>query len=213
MTDTRNSVEVIDISPTLRIRIEYDDDPMSPAEWDNVGQIAYSDRSRNTLGTEGVDSERMREIQEGLHDGSLIGLPVYAYVHGGSTISTGAFSCQWDSGQSGFVYCTKEKAIAEFGKKILTAKVREKVLKCLTGQVDTFAEYLRGEVYGYIIERVTRDEDDDITDTEELSSCWGFFGEEYCIAEARASAKFQLVEDLEEELEKAEWAARGAVTA
>lgn len=197
---SKNSVEIIDINPTLRVRIEYDNDSGGPGEWDNVGQIAYCS-SRETLGTERVSRDRLDEIRNGIRDGSLIGMPVYAYVHSGATISCGRklrdgtlipgnpFSCPWDSGQSGFVYCTKEKAIEEFGKKIVTAKVRAKALKCLAGEVETFDQYITGQVYGFIVERVIRDEDGDEVDTEELDSCWGHYGLDYCKEQGIAAAK------------------------
>ena len=41
------------------------------------------------------------------HDAKTI-LPLYAYEHGMITVSTGPFSCPWDSGQVGFVVSTKE---------------------------------------------------------------------------------------------------------
>lgn len=185
---SKDSVETIDINPTLRVRVEYDNHAESPGDWDNVGQIAYCS-SRETLGTENVSRDRLDEIRDGIRDGSLIGMPVYAYVHSGATIATTPFSCPWDSGQSGFVYCTKEKAIEEFGKKIVTAKVRAKALKCLAGEVETFDQYITGQVYGFIVERVTRDEDGDEVDTEELDSCWGHYGLDYCKEQGIAAAK------------------------
>lgn len=36
-------------------------------------------------------------------------------------------------------------------------------------EVKTFDQYLRGEIYGFIIETV---------DGEHLDSCWGFYGED-----------------------------------
>lgn len=206
------TVDTIDINPTLRIRIEQDTDPESPGEWDNVGKIAYRS-SRETLGTENVSSERLDEISAGIRDGSLIGLPVYAFVHSGSTIATTPFNCPWDSGQSGFVYCTKEKAIKEFGKKVFTAEVREQALKCLQGEVEAFAQYLEGDIYGVIVERVIRDKDGDETDTETLDSCWGFYGLDYAREEAKTMGDHQAELDAEEAAEAQHWAERDVVTA
>lgn len=209
---TEDTVETIDINPSLRVRIEPDQDADSPAEWDNVGQIAYLAKSRYFLGTEKVSVDRMHEIDEGIESGKLIGLPVYAYVHSGSTIATKPFSCAWDSGRSGWVYCTREKAIAEFGKKLLTKKVREAALKCLQGEVETFAQYLEGDVYGYIVERVIRDEDGEEIDTEELDSCWGMYGLDYAKEQGKAQAEWQVAQDAKEAVEVAYWAARDVET-
>ena len=208
---SNDTAQIVDINPTLRIRIEYDRDVESPAEWDNVGQIAYYSH-RECLGTENVTRDRMDEIATGIRDGSLIGMAVYAYVHSGVTIATTPFSCQWDSGQSGFIYTTKEKAIAEFGKKLMTAAVKEKTLKCLQGEVETFDQYLQGDVYGFILERVVRDDEGDEDGSSELDSCWGFYGQDYCLQEARASAECQVLADEKEALESTYWADRGVAT-
>lgn len=159
------------------MRILTDDDPDSPADWDNLGEIAYSS-NHYTLGTERVSQERLHEIGEKIERGEYIGLPVYAYVHGGATISTGAFSCPWDSGQSGFVYCTREKALAEWGN---TPDYEANALRILQGEVETFDQYLRGDVYGYTI----TDAHGDIVD-----SCWGFYGIECAEEEAQAALKY-----------------------
>ncbi len=42
-------------------------------------------------------------------------LPLYLYDHGGITMSTGPFSCRWDSGQVGWIYAEKKKFIEETG--------------------------------------------------------------------------------------------------
>lgn len=211
MTHNDHTCEVIDLSPSLRVRIEYDQDPMSPDEWDNVGQIAYTS-DRYVLGTEHVDRDRMEEISEGIEDGSLIGLPVYAYVHGGATISCGAFSCPWDSGMSGYVYCTKEEAIKEWGKKILTKKVEAAALKYLRGSVETYDQYLTGDVYTVAVERVERDDDGDELDSDWLDSCSGFYGLKYAREEAESMGKHQLAQDAKEAAEAQHWLERGMVT-
>ena len=159
------------------LQILQDDSPESPAEWDNLGQIAYCS-SRYALGTESVSQERLREIAEGIADGSLIGLPVYAYVHSGATISTSPFSCPWDSGQSGFVYCRASDAEDNFAGN---PHFRADALRVLTGEVATFDQYLRGDVYGYTI----TDRDGDVVD-----SCWGFYGADYAEEEALSALDY-----------------------
>jgi len=190
------STDIIEINDQVRVRIEIDQDPMSPAEWDNVGQIAYSSM-RYTLGTEYFSRERMDEIAEGIRNGSLVGLPVYAYVHSGAMISCGTkmkngtivygnpFHCPWDSGQSGFVYCTKERAIKEFGKKILSAKARAKTLRMLANEVDAFSQYIEGDVYGVIVERLVDGE------WQVVESCWGLYGIEYAREEANLMGELE----------------------
>lgn len=186
-------------SNDMRGVIEYDPDPR-PYDGDTVGQIAYSKRSRYVLGTEAVERERMDEIARGIEEGTYIGLPIFAYVHGSSTIRAGVgFSCPWDSGQSGFVYCEREKALKEFTSE-------EDVIKCLQSEVKIFDAYLTGEVYGYRL----LDKDD-----EELESCWGFYGDDeidYMLSKLDAHAEYYLKKDQQERDEVRYWAERDVMT-
>jgi len=95
---------------------------------------------------------------------------LYLYDHSGLSISTSPFSCQWDSGQVGYIYLTPDTIGGD----------REKALACLESAVQTYNQYLTGDVWGFTIE----DEDGDI-----VESCWGFYGEEYCITDAKLTAE------------------------
>lgn len=203
------SVENFVFEHGIRVRIEYDEDADSPANWDNLGKIAYYNRARYVLGTEAVSPDRLDEIRDGIESGALVGLPVFAYIHGAVTITTAEsnpFQCPWDSGQSGFVYCTRQDAIKEFGGELLTKSVRERALKCLADEVETFNRYLNGDVYGYIVERVTSNDD------EELDACWGFYGLDCAIEEGKAVAAHYVEKAAEEIVEAAYWASRDVVT-
>jgi hypothetical protein len=153
----------------------YEEDASNPQkDWDPFGEILYAKRSRYVLGGRAVDSDEMREIAE---DPNNIVLPVYAYVHGGSTISTGAFSCQWDSGQSGYVWISKADALSQLGKKRLTTKTREKILENLRGTVRTFAMFLEGDVYDLRVYRV--DENGDIDESDIVDSMGDVYERDY----------------------------------
>lgn len=218
------SIETINLEHNIRVVIEQDDNAESPASWGTLGEIAYLSRSRNTLGTRAVSEDRLDEISAGIRSGALIGLPVYAYVHSGVAISCGTalrdgtvvpgnpFGCPLDSGQSGFVYCSRERAIEEFGKKRLTKKVRDAAIKTLVSEVETFCQYLQGEVYGWIVERVIFDEDGKEIDTEELDSCWGCYGLDYAIEEGKNNAAHHVKKAGEELGEVAYWQQRDVVT-
>ena len=180
------TVKTIEISDDLRVRIEYDADPANPAEGENLGQITYNARSRYVLGTEGIDNDRFDEISRQVRDGKLIGIPVFAYVHGGSTIRAAwenPFGCPWDSGRSGWVYTSREKALAEHGATRLTKALREKVYSVLRAEVETFNQYLNGDIYGYMVERLVDGE------WEIVDSCWGFYGLDECVSEGKAAAE------------------------
>lgn len=195
-----------------RVVVEYDQDPESPREWDNVGTIVLHERCRYSFGDETASMEELQEIND---DPNNIVLPVYLYDHGGITISTAGFSCPWDSGQVGIIYCTKARAIKEWGKKILTKKAREQAIKCLQGEIKDLDQYLTGTVYGFRVLDPNGDE---------IDSCWGFYGDsDYCLSEGMASAEHheaQWMEDcrkawraaLHEARERRYWAARGVET-
>ena len=161
------------------IRIVQDDDPMSPREWDNLGTILYVS-NHYTLGDKQVLGEEIEEITE---RDDVIWLPVYAYIHSGIALSTGEFGDPWDSGQCGIIYVETETARKEYGDSFSEDNVRE----YLAQEIETFHQYVSGNVYGYIVE----------VDGEHIDSCWGFFGEdgiEQAIAEAKSSGEWELKE-------------------
>lgn len=51
----------------------------------------------------------------------------------------------------------------------------------LRGTIDLYGAWAWGDCYGYIIERVHLDDDGDVDDelTEELESCWGYYGSDH----------------------------------
>ena len=147
---------------TLSFRI-VQDDPINPREWDNVGTMLYTS-SKYVLGDKRVDSEEIDKIQ---NDHNMIWLPVYAYIHGGISLNTVGFSCMFDSGQCGIIYVSRPKARDWWGKERLSAQCVEKVKLALLTEIETFSQYLQGDVWGYIIE----DEHG-----KHVDSCWGFYG-------------------------------------
>jgi hypothetical protein len=117
-------------------------------------------------------------------------LPLYLYDHGGITMSTGPFDCPWDSGQVGFIYITRDKILSEYGGKKVTKELKESVTQYLINEVETYDQYLTGDVYDYEIEvasemvKLTREDFDagkfeNVDDEIEWNledSCGGFFG-------------------------------------
>jgi hypothetical protein len=56
-----------------------------------------------------------------------------------------------------------------FEQKEWTKELEDKVIKCLEQEVETYDQYLTGDVYGFVV----YDEDG-----QEVDSCWGFFGDD-----------------------------------
>ena len=111
-----------------------------------------------------------------------ISLPLYLYDHSGITMSTGSFSCPWDSGQVGMVYVSYDKLDEELydeSRYPLTIPTTpetvyqtryDHAIAILKGEVEVYDQYLCGDVWGFVLV----DEDG-----EELDSCWGFYGDDY----------------------------------
>lgn len=151
-------------------------------------------------------------------------LPLGLYDHSGITMYVGGTHPMdgggWDSGQVGMIWCDLKKALHEWGVKgqehlgwkgeaNFTKKddgtsrtLREAVETYLTGEVETYDQYLRGEVYGYVVE----DEDGN-----HLESCWGFYGDlDDVSSDAKAAAESvneQILEAEAKELAEAQDAA------
>ena len=176
---------------TFILKIEQDQDPMNPrTEFDNCGKMVCFHK-RYTLGDKhdlnADDFDDWGEMAEHLkteYQAAVI-LPLYLYDHGGISMSTGSFSCPWDSGQVGFIYMDRETILREApgNPKILTKKAKQWATKYLEAEVEYYDHYLTGEVYGFIVE----DEDG-----EQLDSCWGFFGYDYCKVEGKQSLDYYI---------------------
>lgn len=186
----------------ITIEVEQDDDSTNPAhDWDMVGTIAIDNRCRYAFGHVHIGCDEMHAI---LSDRNNIVLPVFMYDHSGISINTTGFSCPWDSGQVGIVYCSKEKAVEEFGNKRCTAMVRAAAIACMISDVKSVDDYLTGNVWGY---RVLD------ADGVVLDSCWGFVGDEaYCREEAEATAAYHIKKAASEDSERSYWKERGVAT-
>lgn len=186
-----------------RYEIVKDDSPDSPREWDNLGTIYYK-HSRYIVGDEELDTvvdlndcSNWEDIEDALvkETKAVVILPIYMYDHSGITIKTSPFSCSWDSGRVGFIVCSREKALKEYGK--LNREILNKIESVLENEVKTFDEYLKGEVYGYKIYKC-ESEDDNLDDCEVVDSCYGFYGEDYCVQEAKSSIEYFEKKDKEQ---------------
>lgn len=185
------AAEIIEFENGMQGEIFHDEDAESPREWDNLGTMACSHR-RYTLGDKEHklrwdDYGSWDEAETGLikEVGPCVILPMYMLDHSGLRVSTTDFNDRWDSGQIGFIYVTYEKLREEFGWKRMSPQRVQKVYKYLEGEVETYDQYLSGDVWGYVLKDA---------DGEDLDSCWGFFGFDYCKEELESSAKVHMEE-------------------
>ena len=160
------------------IKIQQDSDPIDPRESDNLGTMVCYCRSHN-LGDkhEHATQEAFKEWLDENKD-NIILLPLYLLDHSGITMRTSPETFRacdpqgWDWRCVGVIYVTKEKVRKEYGwKKITPARIK-KISGYLASEVETYDQYLTGDVYGYTVESPTGGEIDD-------GSCWGFFGHDH----------------------------------
>jgi hypothetical protein len=193
----------------LTVTIHYDDSPESPREWDNIGTI-WAKHPRYRLGDEGAgdpfrfgldDCVYWHEVEARItreYPGAIV-LPFYLYDHSGLRCSTATFAgraqhATWDSGQVGVVYALPERIRETQMFRRISAKARASAEEGIAGEIAAFDQYLSGQVYGYTIERITRDEEGEETGREELDSLWGCFGLAYVREIAREEAERLLAE-------------------
>lgn len=184
------------------IKIYQDDEAESPRDWDNLGTMACNHRKYNLGDVQVTDEE---DFLLNLVDGDVYNqhywdnedtgwlwkqaekelcviLPLYLYDHSGITMRCTPFSCPWDSGQVGYTYVTKEQVRKEYNRKRITKKLRDRVEKVLRQEVQTYNDYLTGNVWGYVIED---------SEGNDVGSCWGFIGDwDYVIQEAKSEIDY-----------------------
>ena len=68
-----------------------------------------------------------------------------------------------------------ERVRKEYGWKNITKKRREQIREYLRGEVETYDQYLTGDVYGFEYQEVLVYPDGREEVVEE-DSCWGFYG-------------------------------------
>ena len=135
-----------------------------------------------------------------------------------STSNGYPYNDRWDAGCVGYAYITKKKAMEElrefevdengnqvkiehhhpngnvtysYKTKPLTDETwRARAREVIDAEVETYDQYLRGDVYGYILEKEVVVEEKcphcgevikTYTEMEEDDSCWGFYGD--CLEE------------------------------
>jgi len=173
----------------LNVCINPDQDAESPREWCNLGtMVCWHSRYRLGDWQDGksqllndladynpdVDEDEYLDSPSAKYDLALksgfLVMPLYLYDHSGLTISTGAFSCPWDSGEIGFIYVTPKQLDKEYragGTDISDEEILESAKAALMGEIEVYDKYLRGDVYGYTIEDARGNH---------LESCYGFYG-------------------------------------
>lgn len=194
------------------INIEQDTCDQSPREWDNLG-VMYYRHPDYTLGDVEVprsyyndnlqdtyyidDAESFAEWRKYEGDYIAIMLPLAIYDHSGVTMWCGSkwsgVDAQWDCSDVGWIVVTKEQIRKEYNVKRISKKLLDKVEERLRGEVKTFDMYLTGDVYWY-----------EVLDPEgnQVDSCGGYYGYDYCISEAKAAIDSDIKHKQEEKVKQ-----------
>ncbi len=184
--------------------LDYLDDHDNPRTWDNLGTMVCFN-SRYNLGdeqfTDPIDwledklelepeheytDERRQELEEKLEKDYIV-LPLYLYDHSGITMNTTGFGCRWDSGQVGYIFMSRADARKEFAWGRITKKREEHVEKCLRGEVETYDNYLTGDIYRF-----------EVLDPEgeHVDGCGGYYGYPEGFEQAMEEAKGAVNHDI-----------------
>lgn len=174
-------IETIDYRG-YKIHLHIDDYPMNPRDWDNMGKMYCWYRDYN-LGDK--HKEEIETVQDWIERNEVIALPLFLYDHSGITMNTTGFSCRWDSGQVGYIVADEKALIANYGTTQLTEKQIEDVRQALKAEVEKYDQYIRGEVYGYIVESESDDHEE---------SCWGYYRKVDAIADAQSWINYTIKE-------------------
>jgi hypothetical protein len=157
------------------LNIYHENYPQDPREWDNLGKMIcthkrYNLGDKHTFNFDNHDSwDEVEKAIKREYNIAVI-LPLFLYDHSGITMRTTSFNDRWDSGQVGFIIATKENVREQYSVKRISPKLAEKIKGYLINEVETYDQYLTGEVYRF-----------EVTDLNgvELDSCGGFFGADF----------------------------------
>ena len=164
MDDPIETIEYKDFS----INVYYDNDPISPREWDNLG-IMVCWHTRYILGDMQPNISPIDYMDDIQADEYII-LPLFLYDHGGICMNCRGFYDIWDSSQVGYIYVSKADIRKEYNWKYLTKKRLDRIQSYLETEVQIYSYYLTGLVYWYEIVN---------PEGESLESCGGFYGNDH----------------------------------
>jgi hypothetical protein len=180
-----------------RVMVYYSECGDSPRTWSNSAHFIMKAPYGDSEDVDGeldylCDKYRIKREQPWLDivdklSRYIVIKPICMYSHGGSTVYFGVPTDPWDSGYTGFAYITKDETIECCPKS--KRNWRERAEEILNGEMEALGRYVRGDVYGFIEEKLNepsdemksapeydeewwRDNDENWTETD---SCWDFY--------------------------------------
>lgn len=163
-------IQEANVAPeNVKIILEADDFyPSNPyQDWDTLGSLWLSPKCHY----QGSNDEAPDHIWEISRESAVKWLednldilwfsPVYMYNHSGIAFSLSPFSCNWDSGQVGWLVVTKESQ-ETMGTPI------DRIEEVAKAEFQEFDDVIQGNVYYFRIEDA---------EGNEIDSCGGFIGD------------------------------------
>ncbi len=169
----------------IEIEIEQDTDAQSPSENQDNGLFLVANHRQFFVQEPGEKSRQIDfdELLERFKKTHWI-FPLEAYIHSGVRLSFGSEGNfpdrRWDVSQLGFVFVSKKEW-----------RLSKKAKAAAGALINEWNQYLEGDVWGYIVDR-----------QGEHESCWGFYGQDYCISEAKSIAEHIYKRKLKARLER-----------
>lgn len=182
---------LIQVSPTRRIRIKQDMDPLNPRKDFEPLTVMVGCRNRHVSFDKTVSSsleaiaaelkfraQRPKESDEAYANavrkamkGVLRIKTIYAYVHSGIALAHSPFSCSWDSGPAG-THMVRLDVIRKNWPDLKTeAEIEAKADKVMAAELEAYQDYLDGNCWWFGIENAV------LGGWEIEDSCGGFLGD------------------------------------
>lgn len=178
------AVEVFE-ADGLTCKLFYDDSPSSPADWDQLASFRTWGREADVFGAAGEavsdpGDDRVNGSAVYVRALTLFGeaaavLPLRVSDYGSSGLRVHVT----DADDCNAVALTTHKRVTELCGEGYHS--RAWILGALEGELAEWRQYFEGDVYGYVVEDANG---------EHLDSCWGFYGLEYAVEEAREMLAF-----------------------
>ena len=128
MTEAIETIE----SDNYVANIYIDNSPFDPREGDNFGTLIAFHSKYDLSDNQDFTKE---ELIEHIQRDDIFALPVYMYEHSGIALSTTPFSCEWDSGQVGYIFAAYEDIEKEGWNT-------EQAEKFLISEIETYSNYI-----------------------------------------------------------------------
>jgi hypothetical protein len=167
----------------MKLRIVQDQDAQSPQEYGDDALFLVANHRDFYVPTE---EQRKRQNKEGRRGPVDVQLEIdshkkthhvfllEAYIHSGVVLALhkeGNFpDRQWDVSLLGAVFASKNEW-----------RTRDAARKAVLGYIETWNQYLSGDVWGFIVE------DDN---GNHLDSCWGFYGHDYAKQQGEEALRY-----------------------